>query len=172
MRRFAKFLAAPALAAGLGLATVPATASAAPAAPPGRCLSQQLTLTAQYEGGAAGTTGIWILYTNNGTTCTLRGYPGVSALGTAGRTLGSPAGRDPVYPVTTQLLKHGWSVMSLILLGDVYNYPAAQCQPAKGAAFRVYPPGAYNADTAAYTFEACRKPGIVYMHTTAVFKTP
>jgi len=167
MRNLTKALAAPAIVS-LTVTAAPSTASATPATV-NRCLPRHLTVTAQSAGAAAGTFGIHLTYTNTGSACTLRGYPGVSALGTAGRVLGSPAGRDPLYPVTTQTLGHGGTAMSLLLLADVYNYPPARCHYAKGAAFRVYPPGASAADRAAYSFEGCRKP-VVYMHTTAVAK--
>ena len=152
---------------------IPAAASAGTqAAAPPRCLSQNLHLSFQpdFGGGYAGGYVYNVLWENMGTgSCSLTGYPGISALGSKLRVLGSPAGRDGIDPVTTVTMPPGGIIVSKLRVTDVYNYPEAKCKPTRAFYIRAYAPGAYQADrAAAASFEACRGPGIVYMHTSTV----
>jgi len=151
---------------------VPVAASASAQAPvPPRCLSQNLHVyfLPDFGGGYAGGYGYNVLWENMGRgSCSLTGYPGISALGSKLRVLGSPAGRDPIDPVATVTMPPGGIVVSKLLITDVLAYPKAKCKPAPAFYIRAYAPGAYQADRAKASFEACRAPGIVYMSTGTV----
>jgi hypothetical protein len=56
--------------------------------------------------------------TNLGTTCTLRGYPGVSAVSASGRQLGSPASRVTGIHIKTVTIQRGGSVKAAVGLKD------------------------------------------------------
>ncbi len=118
-------------------------------------------------GGAAGSTSMPIEFTNTGhTTCTLYGYPGVSARSSS--QLGYAAGRDPQAPSRTVILAPGASAHTVLQLTDVSNYPPATCGPATASVLRVYPPGSLTSEDVAYRFPACSKAGPVYLSVRAV----
>jgi hypothetical protein len=95
--------------------------------------------------GAAGTVYIAIVFTNTGSVrCTLRGYPGVSSYGPAGRQIGAPARRLPVA-LTTVVLAPRASASAVYGQAQALNYPRASCHPVRAAGLRVYPPNETNA---------------------------
>src|ERR1700753_2502282 len=72
--------------------------------------------------------------------CSMRGFPGVSALNRAAHQLGSPAGRDHAVPVRTVALAPGATAHSVLRLSDVVLSTAA-CHPVYSAIeLRIYPP--------------------------------
>ena len=100
--------------------------------------------------------------------CSLRGYPGVSAIDTAGRQLGSAAGRNARYPVRTILLAPGKSAQFLLQLNDPGFFPRSACRPSTAAGLRVYLPGVTAATVVPVPFGACSHVGAVFLHATAV----
>src|SRR5438270_870617 len=84
--------------AGLSLAAVPTAGAAAPA-----CRTGGLVIWMGTPGnGTAGTIFYTLNFTNlSGHACTLRGFPGVSAVNLGGRRLGQAAARDAGQTVRT-----------------------------------------------------------------------
>jgi hypothetical protein len=166
MRLHTLILRRLASAAGTGAAAlIPGAALAAtgpaPASTPG-CATSGLVVwaNANYGGGYAG--GYWytVSFTNlSGQACTLRGYPGVSAVSLTGRQLGSPAGWDS-GKLSTVTLASGATATAPLDIGDAGAY----CQPVTAAGLRVYPPGQRVAKAVPIPFGACPHSGPVWMH--------
>lgn len=126
-------------------------------------------LNNQPGGAAAGSTYHELEFTNlSGRACTLRGYPGVSAVDLRGRQLGSAAGRNPTHTPTTITLAPGASAVSVLQIADVYNYPAAICPRTTAAGLRVYPPNQTQAKIVPFPFLACSRRGPTYLHVAPV----
>jgi Protein of unknown function (DUF4232) len=122
-----------------------------------------------YAGGAY----YYLEFTNqSGHTCTLRGYPGVSAVSLNGSQLGSPAGWGS--PATTTVtLASGATASSKLQIADTGNF-GTQCfvhPPAPGhpgilptaAGLRVYPPNQTASKVVPYPLRACAHTGPVYI---------
>ena len=121
--------------------------------------------------GNAGAGSVWYtlgLTNLSGRRCSLRGYPGVSAVDLARRQLGSAAGRNPQTPVRTVLLAPGGSAQFLLQLNDPGFFPRAACPPTTAAGLRVYLPNATTASVVPVPFRACSRRGDVFLHATAV----
>jgi hypothetical protein len=126
-------------------------------------------LNNQSGGAAAGSTYYKLELTNlSGHACTLRGYPGVSAIDLRGRRLGSAAGRNPTHPSRTITLAQGASASTVLQIADAFNYPAATCRRTTAAGLRVYPPNQTQAKTVPFPFLACSRVGPTYLHVTPV----
>jgi hypothetical protein len=110
-----------------------------------RCQSSQLKLTwaADPGGGAAGSQGSFLIFTNTSkTTCTLYGYPGVSFVaGDKGTQVGNAFTRSPggQQKLTVKLAAGKTAYSQLVLVNDGV-YDKADCQPEQVRGFRVYPP--------------------------------
>jgi uncharacterized protein DUF4232 len=146
-----------------------AQSSSSTAAGAARCRTSALEiwLGVGPGGAAAGSTYLPIEFTNTGhTSCTLYGYPGVSARSSS--QLGSAAGRDPQVASRTVTLAPGATAHTVLQVTDVANYPPATCGPTTASALRVYPPGSLTSEDIAYRFPACSKPGPVYLSVRAV----
>jgi len=148
--------------AGSGSAAT-GTQSHAVAAP--RCARNWLTAWAGVPGGAtAGSTYYQLEISNvSGHTCTLYGFPGVSALGSGGRQLGSAAGRSG-HAGPTVTLRHYQTAHVVLQVTDVGNFSRAACHPATADALRVYAPGDYSSMKFPFSFTACARRGPVYLH--------
>jgi uncharacterized protein DUF4232 len=134
------------------------------------CAARGLDVWLNTQGGAAaGSTYYKLEFTNlSSHTCTLRGYPGVSAIALNGRRLGSPAGRNPAHPVRTITLPAGTSAIAVLQITDAHNFPPASCRLTTAAGLRVYAPGVTLARTVPFPFLACSKAGPVTLHTQSV----
>jgi len=120
-------------------------------------------------GGAAGSIYYPLNFTNRaGHTCTLVGFPGVSAISASGAQLGSAAGRDTTTAAKTVTLTTGGTASSTLQVAEVGNYPTATCQPTTAAGLRVYVPNQTTSVNVTFSFQACAKAGPVYLHVTAV----
>jgi hypothetical protein len=162
-------LLASVVAAAAALGSAASLASATAAAPP-RCATAQLVAWIDTQGnGAAGSTYYKLHLTNlSGRPCTLRGYPGVSAIGLTGRQLGRPASRNPAHPAGLVALRAGATATAILQITDVHNFPAAACHATTAAGLRVYPPNQTTARQVPYPFPACRGNGIAYLHLEAL----
>jgi hypothetical protein len=188
MRQFTSFpkrltgMAAIACAAAL----TPAAAVAATAAPPHATASAPGCATSglvvwlnvppgnDYAGGAY----YDLEFTNqSGRTCTLRGYPGVSAVSLTGSQLGSPAGWG-TPATTTVTLPSGATASSQLQITDTGNF-GTKCfvpPPAAGhpgilptaAGLRVYPPDQTASKVVPYPLRACAHTGPVYISASPV----
>jgi hypothetical protein len=152
---------------------LPAVALAAPgasgsagAAAAARCPRGYLTAWLGIPGGqTAGSTYYQLEISNvSGHTCTLYGFPGVSAVTASGGQLGSAASRNHDYPELTVTLKPGQTAHVLLQITDVGNYPPASCHPATAAAVRVYAPNDFDSIVVPFSFRACAKRGPVFLH--------
>lgn len=187
---------AGALAVGAGLAALPMAAGAAPAASSGHstvsalssgrsrggraaapaCKPGQLAVWIDSQGnGAAGSISYNLQFTNISThTCALTGFPGVSAVNAAGRSVGAPAKRSPGHAVRSVHLKGasvvhgsmaalGGSAMATLQITDVDNYPAASCGRGAAVGLRVFAPNQKAAKLVSFPFLACTHHGVRYL---------
>jgi len=164
-----------ACAVGCAAILIPTAALAAPggraaarpgtAAAPG-CATGALTVWLGIPGdGAAGSTSYQLELSNtSGKTCTLYGFPGVSAVGTGGRQLGVAASRDYADPVRLVTLRRGATAHVLLKIVDVGNFPPASCHPATAVALRVYPPNDRRSVEVPFSFQGCGKSGPVFLY--------
>ena len=159
MRRYVLALAMAAIAATLGAANAPAANRAAPA-----CTTPGLVIWLNTQGdGAAGSIYYHLEFTNlSGRACSLNGYPGVSGVDLAGRTLGSPAGRNPSL-VRTITLADGGTANAILRIVAVGNFPPARCGPTSAAGLRVYPPNQRTSKLVPYPLRACARAGVAYL---------
>jgi Domain of unknown function (DUF4232) len=120
------------------------------------------------EGGAAAGSVYHPLELSNVSrhTCSLHGFPGVSAV--RSRQLGSPAGRDRTHPPRTVTLAPGHTAHAILRIVNVLNCPASRCRPVAAAGLRVYPPNQRAAREIPFAFRACSRRGPVYLSVTAV----
>jgi len=170
-------LAATAVIAGAGgvAAIVPAvTASASTASPKApavaaKCASSALRVWLGVPGdGTAGSSYYQLELSNiSAHTCTLYGYPGVSAVGLRGSQLvqlGSAAGREAGDPERVVTLTRGATAHVLLQIADTGVYSPSVCKPKNATGLKVYPPNDTVAQTVPFTFSACSKSGPVYLH--------
>lgn len=143
---------------------VTATRSHAVAQP--QCARSWLTSWMGVPGDAAAGSTFYQLEISNvsGQTCTLHGFPGVSALGRGGKQLGSPAGRSHSHTELTVTLQPNQTAHVELQIADVSNFPRAACRPATASALRVYAPGNFAAMKFPFSFRACGRKGPVYLH--------
>ena len=153
-----RLIGAAAIACAAALTPVAALAAASSPAVPAtatapHCTTYELViyLDVPVGNGYAGGSAYYIQFTNlSGHACTLRGYPGVSAVSLSGRQIGSPAGRGSPS-TTTVTLANGTTAHAQLLVADVANFgsrcatglPARPGRPEtfpSAAGFRVYPP--------------------------------
>ena len=144
----------------------PATASQPAAAVAPRCAASALMVWLGIPGdGAAGSTYYQLELSNTSAkTCTLYGFPGVSAIGRNGHQLGSAAARGYADPIHLVTLRRGATAHVLLQITDVANFPSASCDPANAVALRVYPPNDRRPAQVPFSFRACGKSGPVYLH--------
>ncbi len=159
-------LPAVALASPAGPAAPRASAAQAAASAQPRCARSWLTSWLGVPGsGAAGSTYYELEISNvSGQTCTLFGYPGVSALGGGGRQLGSAAGRSPGHTALTVTLAPYQTAHVVLQITDVGNFSPSACHPATASTLRVYAPGDYTPIRFPFSFRACARRGPVYLH--------
>jgi hypothetical protein len=155
-----------ALAASASPAKPAAAARTAAAAAVPRCGTGALTAWLGIPGdGYAGGVSYQLELSNTSThTCTLYGYPGVSALAPGGHQLGHAAGRGPASANRLVTLGRGATAHVLLQITDVANFPPASCSATTAVALRVFPPGATRSLEVPFTFQACGKSGPVYLH--------
>jgi hypothetical protein len=156
-------LAAP---GGRAVATRPAADAQAASSVAPRCAASALTVWLGIPGdGAAGSISYQLEVSNTSArTCTLYGFPGVSAVGPDGGQLGRAASRDYTDPVRLVTLRRGATAHVLLKVVDVGNFPPASCHPAAAVALRVYPPNDRRSLEVPLSFRACRKSGPVFLY--------
>ncbi len=166
-RRAALAATVTGITAALLAASTWAVPSAA-ASPP--CRTSQLTLWIGLPGsGAAGSTYYELEFSNTSpTTCTLFGYPGVSAVGVNGRQLGSAAARDRAYSPTTVTLAPGVTAHAVLRVTNADIFAPAVCRPTTATGLMVYPPNQRSAVTVAFPLRACTTTGPTFLTTRVV----
>jgi hypothetical protein len=154
----------PGAASGAALASDTARLSSAPAP---ACQASQLGvwIALAQSNGAAGTIYYPLNFTNvSGRTCSLHGFPGVSAIARNGHQLGSPAGWATKVAARTVVLAPGATAHTILQYRDAEVSTAPGCDPVNTAVvLRVYPPNQYDATIAAFDLQVCSRAGPVYM---------
>jgi hypothetical protein len=148
-----------AVAAMLPAASVAGTGARAATAGP--CSSSGLVIWLDTSSnGAAGSLFFNLKFTNlSGHTCTLRGYPGVSAIDLSGHRIGSPAGKDNGFATRTVTLRNGHTATSELRIVENGDFPPSICGPVTAAGLRVFAPNTTRSKTIPFPFGACSKPG-------------
>jgi hypothetical protein len=144
-------------AAALLLTAAPmAPAASARSASPPTCATSGLVMWLNSEdSGTAGSFYYHLEFANlSGRTCTLGGYPGVSAVSLSGRQIGSPAAREVTQKPRTITLVPEAQTTALVRVVDVGALPAS-CRPIAAAGFRVYPPGQMTSKVIPFPFRTC-----------------
>jgi hypothetical protein len=154
--------AAAALLAVVGALAVTAASWAAPgarAAGTPACQTGGLVTWLDLPGnGAAGSIIYSLDFTNlSGHKCTLRGYPGVSAIGLRGRQIGKAAVRDNSRKAKTITLKNGASAVAMLKVVNNLNFPRSSCGPKTAAGLRVFPPNQRASRTVPFPFGVCSR---------------
>jgi hypothetical protein len=153
----------PGAASGAALASDTARLSSAPVS---ACQANQLGvwIALAQSNGAAGTIYYPLNFTNvSGRTCSLHGFPGVSAIARSGHQLGSPAGWATRVAARTVVLAPGATAHTILQYRDAEVSTAPGCDPVNTAVvLRVYPPGQYDATIAAFDLQVCSHAGPVY----------
>jgi hypothetical protein len=161
-----RLLAAGALAGAAAL--VPASALAAPGATARAghittpaCTTSGLDVWLDTQGnGTAGTTFYNLEFTNlSGGTCTLFGFPGVSATNLTGTQLGSAAFRSGTPHTVT--LANGATAIAVLGITEASNF--SQCNLVTAAGLRVFPPGQTQSRRIPFPFPACSNTGPQYL---------
>lgn len=157
-----------------------ATPSAAASAP--ACTTANLDVWLNTMGnGAAGSSYYNLNMTNlSAHSCTLYGYPGVSAITQTGIQLGSSAGRDAEHApahitLTSARTAQGFenstsrnTATVILQITVAENFPSATCSYVTAAGLRVYPPNQKESTVVPYPFVACAKAGPVFLHVEAI----
>lgn len=145
---------------------LPASAGA-PAALP-QCTESDLTTWVGIPGdGSAGHTNFQLELSNTaGPTCTLFGFPGVSATGRNGHQLGSAAIRNASHHARVVVLPHGGTAHVELAITDITVFSRSSCHPVTATGLRVIAPGSFDAETVPMTFRACSKQGPDYLSVT------
>jgi len=147
-------LALPASALPASAMTVPGQASrTATAIAPCKSFSTEVWLGLGNGGGSAGTFFYPLEFSNIGRrTCSLYGYPGVSAVTAGGRQIGLPgtgSGRKRLV-----ILRPGWTAHAILGIVDAGNI--AGCRIRHGALLKVFAPGQKAWQIIpGFTFTAC-----------------
>jgi Domain of unknown function (DUF4232) len=152
-----------------------ALASAAPrtsVAAAAACTTSGLVVWIDTRGdAAAGSVYYTLKFTNqSGRSCTVTGYPGVSAVDLRGRGLGSPASRTPPQRRAVTLAD-GATAGAVVQIAQAANFPASTCRPGPAAGLRVYPPNERVSKVVPLPFRACSRNGPLYLHVRAVAKS-
>ncbi len=159
-----------AVLAVLAGAAVSHAAGSATAASVPRCATSGLVAWIDTNGdGTLGHIFYNLEFTNlSGHACTLRGYPGVSAVNLTGHRLGRPADRDTTTPVHPIHLANGQTVSALLRITDVGVLPAPSCGPTTAAGLRVYPPNQAASKIVPFPFGACSRTATSFLSVRAV----
>ncbi len=167
--RCALALVAVAATSALTLSATSAAAPTATAAVPS-CQTGGLVVWLDTQGnGTAGTIFFTLNFTNlSGHTCTLRGYPGVSAVNLAGNRLGSAASRLTGRPVKTVTLANGRTAKATLGMVDTGALPS--CHMVTAAGLRVFPPNQTASKLIPFPFAACSNTGQAFLRIAPVTK--
>jgi hypothetical protein len=143
-------------------------ADAAPAIPACAGTSIGARVAVSQGSEASGITFYPLDLTNTGrSTCSLSGYPAVSAITRAGAQLGSPAGRGLLTVAPRVVLAPGATAHTTLAYHGRLVNTGGGCGPVERAfELRVYLAGQHHPVYAAFGFRACSRPGHVYLTVT------
>jgi hypothetical protein len=167
-RRLAAAAAAAVAAGAIASAACAASSPAAYAAPvipacTGTAIGAWVAVSQGSE--ASGTTYYPLEFTNTGGhTCSLSGYPVVSAISRTGVRLGSPAGRGLLTVAPRVVLAPGATAHTTLAYHGRLVSTGGGCGPVDTAVeLRIYLAGQQRATYAAFGFQACSHVGPVYL---------
>jgi hypothetical protein len=129
--------------------------SNAKGAPPTGCATSALKVSLGRANATAGTVFYPLKFVNKSkTSCTLRGYPGVSAVTKGGKQIGNAAKRIQ-SKFRTVTLAPGKQQSSSVGIIDTGNFSKARCKPVNAAGLKVFPPNQGKAVTLKKKFSTC-----------------
>ena len=110
-------------------------------------------------------------FTNlSGHTCTLNGFPFVTAVSLTGSEVGRRAAFDRTKTPQLVTLKEGATVKAVLQIEDVGNIPPAECKPVTAAGLRVFPPNQTRAKDVPFPFGACSASNVNFLFVQPVTK--
>ncbi len=131
----------------------------------GRCLRKQLVAWIGIpRTGITNAANLYDLEISNisNSTCTLYGYPGVSAVTASGKQIGDAAiragGNSELITLTPGGTAH--AILSIDYAGDMLP---SQCHPTTAYGLRVYAPNDYSSMEFPFSFPACAKREFSYL---------
>ncbi|MFE3195515.1 DUF4232 domain-containing protein [Nocardia sp. NPDC059240] len=139
------------------------------------CKTAELGVALGRGDGAAGSTYVPIVFTNNGSrACSLTGYPGVSyTQGANGEPVGPAATREAFEGndggVAVVIAAGGRAAATLRTVNDVGVYPADTCGPVAVAGLRIYPPDNTESVFIPMARQTCTKIGILTIRAVAAY---
>ncbi len=132
------------------------------------CATSALKVSLGSPNGTAGTTFYPLKFMNTGKLgCTLRGYPGVSAVTSSSKQIGSPASQISSSYRTVTLLS-GKSASAQVGIVETGNFSPSQCAPVTAAGLKVFPPGQGKAVTIKKSFSTCSSTNVISLTITPV----
>jgi hypothetical protein len=163
--------AAAMIAAAILVPTAALATSGRPAAPAStvapKCATAALSAWMPRLGSGYAGSAVYELEISNisARACTLYGFPGVSALGSNGHQLGSPASWDHAHPSRMATLSPGATAHAVLRIVDVsvFGNPKQPCHPTQAAALRIIPPNDRTSIEIPFSFNACATPGPIYL---------
>jgi hypothetical protein len=186
LRRLCRLVCLACATALAVVAAVPGTASQAALSGKGAfasapsCTSTGLVIWLDTNGnGSAGATTYNLELTNlSGYACTLRGFPGVSAVDLTGRQLGLPAIWEGKVGKAVTLssgrgispISYGDTATVLLNVTDVWNFSTGNCGQVLAAGLRIYPPGQTVSKIVPFPFAACSRTAPSYLFVRTVEK--
>src|ERR1700744_6616335 len=125
------------------------------------CATSTLKVSLGQANGTAGTVFYPLTFMNTSKlACTLRGYPGVTAVTSSGKPIGSPASPIASSFKTVTLLP-GKAQSALVGIVETGNFSPAQGAPVTAAGLKVTPPNQRKAVTIKKTFSTCSSTSVV-----------
>jgi hypothetical protein len=119
------------------------------------CLTRDLKVSLGPANGTAGTTFYPLQFLNAGkTSCTLRGYPGVSAVTSSGKQIGAPASQNNAK-FQTVTLAPGKQKSASVGIVETGNFDPSDCAPVTAAGLKIFPPNQSKSVTIKKTFSTC-----------------
>jgi hypothetical protein len=122
------------------------------------CSSSGLVIWVGPEAGgsAGGSAYDRIMLTNlSGSTCTVSGFPKVSAVNLQGAKVGAAATQEPGQTVKAVKLAPGDSAVATLRIVDALNFPKNKRKPTLVAGLRIGVPGGSGPKVAPLAFETC-----------------
>jgi hypothetical protein len=150
--------------AALGTTMALSSASGSPALAAGTsaCKTSALVIWSNNGagGGTAGSVYYKIRFTNlSGHSCTLAGYPRVSAVNLAGKRIGGPAQQEAGGQPKIVKLAKGATATALLRIVDAANFSPSACHEVTAAGLRVSPPGQSAPKVVPLPFATCSRVG-------------
>lgn len=119
----------------------PSSSSSAPAAAVAPCAAHNLVGTIEQVQGAAGSTIIDVSLRNDGPSCTVAGFPGVSLIDVDGSQIGAAADREPASATPQSLtLATGDAASFSVRSTNALAFDPKECNTIDSTALKVYPP--------------------------------